>query len=122
MSRLTRAASNQIRWDSVMLLSLAFNENCPKKGRVLVVREEGGAPLHGRRGRGGMAADGGARPGFVPSPRLERGHRALLKGAAAGRVLGPRAAFEEDPCCFRPCRVFDHYILAFNSLLLFIDF
>lgn len=38
-----------------MLLSLAFNENCPKKGRVLVVGEEGGSPLwargSGRRGR-----------------------------------------------------------------------
>ena len=50
-----------------MLLSLAFNENCPKKGRVLVVGEEGGAPL---RGRGEEARPLMAAPALGLSPAL----------------------------------------------------
>lgn len=42
--------------------------------------------------------------------------------ACASCIWEQRAVFEKNPCCFRPYRVFDHYILAFNSLLLFIDF
>lgn len=66
---------------------------------------------------------GGARgPGFVPSPRVRTAAPCCTARAAGPCVRGRRAVFEENPCCFRPCRVSDHYILAFNSLLLFIDF
>lgn len=68
--------------------------------------------------------EGGARgPGFVPSPRPHES-TAALHATAQGRCVRGRglSALAGNPCCFRPCRVSDQYILAFNSLLLFIDF
>lgn len=96
------------------------------KGKGLRGGGEGEAACTTLRGglpawEGGMAPAAGGQgqaPGFVPCPRVE----CLLACARATRVSGQRAVLEKNPCCFRPCRVFDHYILAFNSLLLFIDF
>lgn len=81
-------------------------------------------PLSVVTGMGHRSSCQRAAPGPVFSPKSS--HRTWPPGASyrarAGRVWEQRAAFAENPCCFRPCRVFDHYILAFNSLLLFIDF
>lgn len=67
---------------------------------------------------------GGVRgPGFCPKSSFKSmaAVRFIIR-ARASCIWEPRAVFEKNPCCFRPYRVFDHYILAFNSLLLFIDF
>lgn len=66
---------------------------------------------------------GGAGPGFCPES--SRGSMAALRCicCAGPAPLGTEGSLlGRSPCCFRPCRVFGHYILAFTSLLLFIDF
>lgn len=63
-------------------------------------------------------------PGFRPKSSSSREHSCPARHRAHGRCIRGRglSVLAGNPCCFRPCRVSDHYILAFNSLLLFIDF